>query len=178
MKKLCLIIAGLFLATNCFAGAATVTQTPWGYEITGGTSATMVPQDTWVTATAYAVGNTVTSSGHLYRCLIAHTSGTFSTDLTALKWTKIGEATIWLLKAVIDPSASTDKAAFTALVGASDVPCFILKGTDPEIDTSHPQFYAYPFQLLKVTLTATGDVVNLYVFRDNFTGQEAGNSPQ
>ena len=42
----------------------------------------------WATATAYVVGDvrTVASSGECYRCLVAHTSGTFATDLAASKW--------------------------------------------------------------------------------------------
>jgi len=40
----------------------------------------------WATSTAYSIGATVNQSGDLYICLIAHTSGTFATDLTALKW--------------------------------------------------------------------------------------------
>lgn len=42
----------------------------------------------WVTATSYAVGDRrlVTASGHCYRCLVAHTSGTFADDLAASKW--------------------------------------------------------------------------------------------
>lgn len=40
----------------------------------------------WVTATAYVVGNTVFNGSGFYRCLVAHTSGTFATDLAALKW--------------------------------------------------------------------------------------------
>lgn len=42
----------------------------------------------WATTTAYVVGDvrTVTSSGECYRCLVAHTSGTFATDLAAGKW--------------------------------------------------------------------------------------------
>lgn len=40
----------------------------------------------WVTATAYAVGDIVQQSGSSYRCKIAHTSGTFATDLAAGKW--------------------------------------------------------------------------------------------
>lgn len=40
----------------------------------------------WVTTTAYAIGDLVTNAGSYYRCLIAHTSGTFATDLTAAKW--------------------------------------------------------------------------------------------
>jgi hypothetical protein len=44
----------------------------------------------WVTATAYAVGENVYESGNVYNCLIAHTSGTFATDLTAVKWVLLG----------------------------------------------------------------------------------------
>ena len=42
----------------------------------------------WVTATTYVVGDvrTVSTSGECYRCIVAHTSGTFATDLAASKW--------------------------------------------------------------------------------------------
>jgi len=42
----------------------------------------------WVTATAYVVGDVrmVSSTGECYRCIVAHTSGTFATDLAAAKW--------------------------------------------------------------------------------------------
>jgi hypothetical protein len=40
----------------------------------------------WVTATQYNVDDFVTNGGQTYRCLTAHTSGTFATDLAALKW--------------------------------------------------------------------------------------------
>ena len=41
----------------------------------------------WITATAYVVGDVRTvSSLECYRCLVAHTSGTFATDLAASKW--------------------------------------------------------------------------------------------
>ncbi len=43
----------------------------------------------WVTGTAYVVGNIRVNSSNYYYCLIGHTSGTFSTDLTAEKWVKI-----------------------------------------------------------------------------------------
>ncbi len=36
--------------------------------------------------TAYLIGDLVTESGNVYFCLVAHTSGTFSTDLAANKW--------------------------------------------------------------------------------------------
>lgn len=43
--------------------------------------------DDWVTATDYTTDQYVWSSSVLYKCAIAHTSGTFATDLAALKWT-------------------------------------------------------------------------------------------
>jgi hypothetical protein len=42
---------------------------------------------TWVTSHAYAVGDLVNTGGSKYLCAIAHTSGTFATDLAAGKWT-------------------------------------------------------------------------------------------
>jgi len=42
--------------------------------------------DDWVTATAYIVGDVVSNSNITYTCKLAHTSGTFATDL-ATKWT-------------------------------------------------------------------------------------------
>jgi len=40
----------------------------------------------WVTSTAYAPSDLVHQGGSAYVCLIAHTSGTFSTDLAAMRW--------------------------------------------------------------------------------------------
>lgn len=40
----------------------------------------------WLTATDYALKNVVTNGGVTYICAIAHTSGTFATDLAAGKW--------------------------------------------------------------------------------------------
>ena len=45
--------------------------------------------EVWVTATAYVVGNTVFHGSSFYRCLVAHTAGTFATDLAADKWEEI-----------------------------------------------------------------------------------------
>ena len=47
----------------------------------------------WVTSTAYVIGDLVTNSGSYYRCLVAHTSGTFATDLSASKWVVSAGAT-------------------------------------------------------------------------------------
>ena len=44
------------------------------------------PRGAWVTATAYALKDVVSQSGTGYVCIVAHTSGTFNTDLSAAKW--------------------------------------------------------------------------------------------
>jgi hypothetical protein len=44
------------------------------------------PPTVWATATAYTTNDYVSYEGSLYRCLVAHTSGTFATDLAAEKW--------------------------------------------------------------------------------------------
>ena len=41
---------------------------------------------TWLTATAYALKDVVIDGTGTYICATAHTSGTFATDLTAVKW--------------------------------------------------------------------------------------------
>lgn len=40
----------------------------------------------WVTTTAYGLGDLVQTGGSSYICIAAHTSGTFATDLAALRW--------------------------------------------------------------------------------------------
>jgi hypothetical protein len=44
----------------------------------------------WVTGTVYAVGQIVYNGASRYQCLIAHTAGTFATDLAAGRWTLLG----------------------------------------------------------------------------------------
>jgi hypothetical protein len=48
---------------------------------------------TWVTATAYVVGDRVRVLGSNYRCIVAHTAGTFATDLAAFNWVLLGTGT-------------------------------------------------------------------------------------
>lgn len=45
--------------------------------------------NSWATSTAYLVGDIVIQSSKIYQCLIAHTSGTFATDLAASKWVEL-----------------------------------------------------------------------------------------
>lgn len=45
-----------------------------------------LPRGAWVTATAYALRDLVTQGASTYICCVAHTSGVFATDLSAVKW--------------------------------------------------------------------------------------------
>ena len=45
----------------------------------------------WLTANPYNVNDIVIESDKIYRCLIAHTSGTFATDLSASKWAEVSQ---------------------------------------------------------------------------------------
>jgi hypothetical protein len=60
----------------------------------------------WATTTAYAVDDAVFQDNKLYICLIAHTSGTFATDLAALKWEEVIDFTTL----VTDAEAARDEA--------------------------------------------------------------------
>ena len=47
----------------------------------------------WVTATAYTLNDAVSFGGSSYVCVIAHTSGTWSIDLTAVNWQLMAQGT-------------------------------------------------------------------------------------
>lgn len=51
------------------------------------------PPSEWTTSTNYVVRDTVFHDSGFYRCLVSHTSGTFSTDLAAGKWALIADFT-------------------------------------------------------------------------------------
>jgi len=57
------------------------------------TSSSAVPtwMGAWVTATAYGLDQLVSESGNTYICIVAHTSGTFATDLAAVKWALVAQ---------------------------------------------------------------------------------------
>lgn len=69
----------------------------------------------WATGTAYAVNNTVYHDDALYRCLVAHTSGTFATDLAADKWEAIADFS----ELTTDAAASASAAATSATTASN-----------------------------------------------------------
>jgi hypothetical protein len=79
------------LTTDPFyqVGIAQVTAYTSGSVVTADVKRTIAFGNTsaWVTSTVYNVGDYVTRPGGLYyKCVIAHTSGTWATDLAAVKW--------------------------------------------------------------------------------------------
>ena len=48
-------------------------------------------RNAWLTGTSYVKNDLVREAGSAYICLVAHTSGTFSTDLVASKWELFAE---------------------------------------------------------------------------------------
>lgn len=73
------------------------------------------PKGAWATETAYVVGDVVTESGSSYVCAVAHTAGTFSTDLAAAKWVTLYSA---VAAALADNSVTTAKIADGAVTAA------------------------------------------------------------
>jgi hypothetical protein len=82
-------------------------------------TAGLAPALPWVTGTAYSVSASVTQGSAFYRCLVAHTSGVFATDLAAGNWVLIVDfATIALVVAAmiaVTPSGSLTTDAQTSL---------------------------------------------------------------
>lgn len=69
----------------------------------------------WMTATAYGVNDAVYESNKLYRCVTAHTSGTFATDLASGYWSEIVDFSAFTAAA----SASADAAAASAAAASA-----------------------------------------------------------
>jgi len=48
----------------------------------------------WQTSTVYSTGDVIETGGSTYICIVAHTSGTFSTDLGNTKWQLVATASL------------------------------------------------------------------------------------
>ena len=75
----------------------------------------------WATATAYAVGDLVSESGGSYVCAVAHTSGTFATDLAASNWLTVMSPLVTNPQAAnildwdgADPTGNNDNSSYFA----------------------------------------------------------------
>jgi hypothetical protein len=72
------------------------------------------PPRLWVTGTTYAVNDSVFNGVQYYICLVAHTAGTFSTDLSAGKWALLADFTALVSDEGLDPTLSAIAAVTTA----------------------------------------------------------------
>lgn len=78
------------------------------------------PVGDWTTATAYGENDAVWKDQILYRCLIAHTSGVFATDLAASKWEALlNFATYIQLAATSETNAAASASAASSSASAS-----------------------------------------------------------
>ncbi len=163
------LLAIVICGSVAWAAGVACTKTDWGYTCTGGTTVGPVIQDTWVTSTAYVVGQAVAKNGYRYKCAIAHTSGQFATDLTAGKWVKTGDAIVWVTNANFLPYNTSSIAKLTA----SSANWSALNMTPNQANVNFPitptATKGQAFWNLLVAHTNTGDVTNLYVDQDNFS---------
>lgn len=72
---------------------------------------TAVDIPAWVTSTVYAVGTRVVQSATYYQCAIAHTSGTFATDLAAVKWVATTDGATQVCSAWADQTTNARNAS-------------------------------------------------------------------
>lgn len=75
--------------------------------------------ESWATATAYTVRDSVMKEGVWYWCAIAHTSGVFATDLGAGKWEEILEFNSFLSGSIQDAEDAATAAAASASAAAT-----------------------------------------------------------
>ena len=97
-------------------------------------------EGTWATSTGYTLRDVVVdgaaggSTDNLYVCIVAHTSGTFSTDLTASKWElmiDVEEARKWAKK-TDGVVASSEYSAKAYAIGGTGVTDTAGKGASKE----------------------------------------------
>ncbi len=78
-------------------------------------SASIGTSTVWATLTSYAVDDIVIKDNAVYKCLVAHLSGTFLTDLAAAKWVLIIDysAAIFTATSVTSQTVSIASKTFT-----------------------------------------------------------------
>lgn len=97
------------------AGSATSAATSATASAASAALAATYPVPPWQTSHVYSTGQTVIQSNKLYVCSIAHTSGTFATDLAAGDWTIIGSSGGALLS--VKKQIFTSGATYTPSTG-------------------------------------------------------------
>jgi hypothetical protein len=91
---------------------------------------------TWVTATAYALKDVVLQSDTSYICAVAHTSGTFATDLAAGRWLAMGATTAAAVNFTPSGSGATTRTVQAVLRDHVSVRDFGATGDGTTNDTA------------------------------------------
>lgn len=110
------------------------------------------PRGAWLTATAYAVKDTVTNSDAAYVCLVAHTSGTFATDLAAGKWMVISNDVPW---SRVVGAATFEVATLADLKALTDRPAVVFVASR----TTHGDGFAGAFRWVDGSSTTADDAI-------------------
>lgn len=117
--------------------------------------------DLWATSTAYSVGDTVFVENGVYECEIAHTSGTFSTDLAAGKWSVVLDYGANVLRAdsVSSVAIGTGSKSFTVAAGKyfkTSNYVVISSAAAPATNWMYGQVTSYSGTTLTVNVFTTG----------------------
>lgn len=109
----------------------------------------------WQTSTGYFVGNYVTEGGQIYYCQIAHTSGTFATDLAAGDWVlqTVLEIPTIFNQADIFNLQMAQKADVMYIVNPNYFPQKLIRLSATSFTISNVPFFRGPF--LDTNITAT-----------------------
>jgi len=116
----------------------------------------VVPSATaWQTSTSYVPGNYVTQSAIIYYCLIAHTSGTFATDLAAGDWVaqSILEIPTVFLQADIFNIMTAQNADTMYMVNPNYFPQKLSRTSATAFNIANVPFVRGPFRPLNVSAT-------------------------
>lgn len=114
----------------------------------------------WATSTTYAVGDVVFQGDAVYECLVAHTSGTFATDLAAAKWQLLTDFSEDRLTSSSTTSNSVGTGSKTFTVSANKLftaGAFVL--VVDTLDTAnfmHGTITTYTGTSLTINVTTTG----------------------
>lgn len=91
----------------------------------------------WTTATEYVVSDTVYYGNNVYRCIVAHTSGVFATDLAANKWELFLNFNQFIVATEADlNSVESDYSAIEADAGAVEADLSAVEGDRSSVEST------------------------------------------